>query len=404
MGYPLRDNHKVDEKYIQSALTYCDADDRETWIRIGMALKSTLGDKGQTLWHRYSQQSSKYKERDAVIAWHSFSEYGQITIGTLFHYAKEGGWSPPHPNVPPVRRSFEKIQRERENTYFQRTKQEQEERWARASAEAKAVIAHAELFPSVYMRNKGLTKRAFTTHFNRTYSEHLKQQQQYEEHLDEGLHVPMKRAPYLPLEEIVVPMRDIISDEVMAVQIIQDKDGSKLFYPPGCRTSNTAFVINKSTRNRKTVWLCEGVATGYSIYLALMNLNRTSDSIVVCFSAHNMKTVAKSLQTHREQFEEIKDIFVCADHDSWKCNICGLKIDDTTERNYYVEKGSHTMDNPAKAFCAGTFTEPTGEKIAREIGLPWTMPAEKGDFNDMLQEHGVDDVADSLYALIDPDN
>src|SRR3546814_11157496 len=84
-------------------------------------------------------------------------------------------------------------------------------------------------------------------------------------------------------------------------------------------------------------------ATALSIQAALKRLYRRA-SVVVCFSASNLAHVAKSLGGR-----------VVADHD---------------------ESG-------------------TGERAARETGLPWCMPPDVGtDANDMQQARGHKDVAD----------
>jgi len=84
---------------IQRALSFLDSDPRDTWIRVGMALKST-GAKEQAfdLWAEWSQTSPKYREKDQLYQWNSIREFrmdgSEITLGTLFHYASEAGYTP----------------------------------------------------------------------------------------------------------------------------------------------------------------------------------------------------------------------------------------------------------------------------------------------------------------------
>lgn len=77
---------------INSALNFVPADDRETWLRMGMAIKSELGDPGFDLWDGWSQQAESYKNGDARDVWRSIKPDGGVTIGTLFHEAKASGW------------------------------------------------------------------------------------------------------------------------------------------------------------------------------------------------------------------------------------------------------------------------------------------------------------------------
>ena len=63
------------------------------WAKIGMALKS-LGSAGFDLWLDWSKQSAtKFQSReDCLKAWEAFKGEG-LTIGTVYHLAKEGGWT-----------------------------------------------------------------------------------------------------------------------------------------------------------------------------------------------------------------------------------------------------------------------------------------------------------------------
>jgi putative DNA primase/helicase len=61
-----------------------------------MALKAALGEAGLDLWDRWSSNSDKYRAKDVAAAWKSFDSNGQISIGTLFHYAKQYGFQHDH--------------------------------------------------------------------------------------------------------------------------------------------------------------------------------------------------------------------------------------------------------------------------------------------------------------------
>ncbi len=77
---------------IRDALTYVCADDRDTWLRMGMAIKSEVGDPGFDTWNEWSQQAPSYNARDARDVWKSIRVNGMVTAGTLFHEAKARGW------------------------------------------------------------------------------------------------------------------------------------------------------------------------------------------------------------------------------------------------------------------------------------------------------------------------
>jgi Primase C terminal 2 (PriCT-2) len=85
-----------DYERVAEALSYVTNNDvpYETWREIGMALHSTGEGWAEDLWDGWSQHSSKYNARKQARTWGSFHVDGKITIGTLFHHAKDGGWSP----------------------------------------------------------------------------------------------------------------------------------------------------------------------------------------------------------------------------------------------------------------------------------------------------------------------
>jgi hypothetical protein len=81
-----------DDDRIRDALPYIDAADRDVWLKVGMALKTHLGESGRPLWDQWSAScAEKFNDRDQDKTWRSFRRDG-ISIGTLFHHAKQGGW------------------------------------------------------------------------------------------------------------------------------------------------------------------------------------------------------------------------------------------------------------------------------------------------------------------------
>lgn len=77
---------------MSDALGFVPPDDRDTWVKMGMAIKSEVGDTGFDLWNVWSQQAHSYKSSDARNVWKSIRADGKVTVGTLFHEAKENGW------------------------------------------------------------------------------------------------------------------------------------------------------------------------------------------------------------------------------------------------------------------------------------------------------------------------
>lgn len=83
---------------IGDALRHIDAHDRDTWVRMAMAVKSELGEAGFALWDAWSQSASNYDARAAKDVWRSIKPDGGVSIGSLFHEARAHGWrdDPPH--------------------------------------------------------------------------------------------------------------------------------------------------------------------------------------------------------------------------------------------------------------------------------------------------------------------
>jgi archaellum biogenesis ATPase FlaH len=91
-----------------------DASDRDTWLKIGMALKDVSSGseehaaEGFRLWCAWSKRCpDKYSEKAQRQTWRSFKRSG-TGIGTLFQIAKEWGWTgeTETPPAPPSRFAF----------------------------------------------------------------------------------------------------------------------------------------------------------------------------------------------------------------------------------------------------------------------------------------------------------
>jgi hypothetical protein len=71
-------------------LDYISPDDYKTWIDVGMALKNE--GYSCTDWEQWSRKSSKYKDGECRKKWRSFANNGDLTAGTIVHYAEENGY------------------------------------------------------------------------------------------------------------------------------------------------------------------------------------------------------------------------------------------------------------------------------------------------------------------------
>lgn len=78
---------------LRSALASMRSDDRDLWVRMGLALKA-LGDQGRGLWLEWSQTSPKYDPADASRSWDSFRPE-RTGYQAVFAEAQRGGWVNP---------------------------------------------------------------------------------------------------------------------------------------------------------------------------------------------------------------------------------------------------------------------------------------------------------------------
>lgn len=85
-----------DDDEARSALKLVEADEYETWSRVGLALKHSLGASAFSIWDEWSAKSVKYPGQDECRKfWDGFNPDGTLTIGTVFHLAQERGWDGP---------------------------------------------------------------------------------------------------------------------------------------------------------------------------------------------------------------------------------------------------------------------------------------------------------------------
>jgi hypothetical protein len=78
---------------LRSALASMRSDDRDLWVRMGHALKSS-GDVGRALWFEWSQTSEKYEPNDAARVWDSFKPTA-TDYRAVFAEAQRNGWANP---------------------------------------------------------------------------------------------------------------------------------------------------------------------------------------------------------------------------------------------------------------------------------------------------------------------
>lgn len=75
--------------------------DYQTWVEIGMGLHA--GNWPVQLWDDWSRAGAKYQQGDCYKRWKGFKPGNGVTMGSVWHHAEAGGWSPSM--LQPVERS-----------------------------------------------------------------------------------------------------------------------------------------------------------------------------------------------------------------------------------------------------------------------------------------------------------
>ena len=91
----VRVNRQGLPSYTDAMLEAIPADDRETWISVGMALHDADPGGGLDTWDTWSQKSDKYKDGEPAEKWLSFGPHPDpITMRSVYHAAVNHGWKP----------------------------------------------------------------------------------------------------------------------------------------------------------------------------------------------------------------------------------------------------------------------------------------------------------------------
>lgn len=324
---------------IRDALSFIPPDvDRETWVRMGMAVKAELGEAGFDIWHEWSASGDAFNERDARDAWRSIKAGGRVRIGTLFQHAKGHGFRFPDDDAvqtpeqaaqvqAEIQRAADKKRREREA--------EEAEYSRRADAAAREAVAlwggASDEGESPYLARKGVQGHGVR---------------------------------YLADGTLLVPMRNA-AGELQNLQRIAparptDDSPEKRFLPGG-RKSHLWHLIGP-TDAASVLLLAEGYATAASLHEA------TGLPVAVAFDAGNLVHVAKALRA----LHPVLPLLVCGDDD--------VGTQERTGKNPGREKAL------AAARAANTDAAPAG------VVFPQGLPAGGTDFNDLAVHAGVEAV------------
>lgn len=336
---------ELNQQDIADALAWISPDDRETWYRMAMAVKSELGEAGFDIWDQWSQSSGEYKSRDARHVWKSCKAHGKVTIGTLLYEAQQNGFK----LATGERMSQEQAEERARQREEARKQSEAEERQRQAEAAALAgriFDAAKDATEHPYLQRKGVQAHGLRIGqwplFNK-----------------QGKH-------YATAENVLlIPLRDAKGNITTLQGIFDEKpfgfETEKTYLRDGKKSGSWHMIGQPGDGG--TIALCEGYATGATIR------ELTGWCVVVCFDRTNLKPVA-------EQFRKANPsalIVICADNDA------------NTDGNPGV-----TNAKTAGAAVNGRVIVPEFAQHDAEAGAT--------DFNDLLHCYGVDTARGQLTA------
>lgn len=243
---------------IRNALSHIDPHDRDTWFRMGAAIKDELGENGFEMWDEWSRQSDNYKSNDAQSVWKSIKT-GHIRIGTLFKTARENGYRPERPYTPP---SPETLAQRAEQAKARQLAEQQRIEQAHAKAQKTAYGIWHNARPAdsshAYAQSKGLSAAALG-----------------------GL----RQNEYQGKKQLIIPL--YADKKLVNVQTI-DEQGNKSFLSGGQKKGAYALIGDFNQRQDGII-LAEGYATGASVHQA------TGKPVIIAFDAGNLKSVSEKL-------------------------------------------------------------------------------------------------------------
>ena len=260
---------------IREALQFIPASDRDTWVKMGMAIKSEVGDSGFDLWEGWSQQADTFNAKDARDVWKSIRINGKVTAGTLFHEAKANGWRDDGTHQKPTPEEIAERQRiaaERAAQEEARTALERAEAVKKSAAVWKAATEAKPDHP--YLVRKRVSPVA-------TLRE-----------IEAGAvaailgYSPKSGGEPLAGRLLVVPVK--VGDGLSTLELI-DEEGRKSAIYGGAKAGGY-WAAQQLPENVDTLLIGEGVAT------VLSAKESSGHSAIAALSAGNLSAVAKAMR------------------------------------------------------------------------------------------------------------
>lgn len=264
---------------LRLALTHIPADDRETWVNVGNAVKTEYGDDGWFAWDEWSQGGESYNARDAKSVWRSLQP-GHNTLGTIIQLAKQHGWKRERKEMTAADRKRMKVELEERRKARQAEIEADEQRREAMRTTVAMACRHfikkhcVREGQSAYLEKKQVG--AFGVWFPRCSVVISIDDQAQRADVWPGPEVkrffddlPQPRPDHISFiriqqGDVVMPLRDV-NGTVVSMQLIKP-NGTKLF-PKYGRKAGTWHRIGDPS-DADTVAIAEGYATAASIHMA----------------------------------------------------------------------------------------------------------------------------------------
>ena len=275
----------TESERITEALRHIPADDRDIWWRAGMAVKAALGEQGFPIWDEWSQTADNYQARDARDVWKSIKPAGGIGPGTLFHMAREFGWTDDRPYTPPT--AEELAERDRLAREYQA---EQARRHEEAADKTRALLAAGDQDTA---RNPYATRK--------------------------GVKIPPGGAVSLDVAKVAAILKypprakeEALQGEILILPILKDGEivGAEMIDESGrkCAIAGSikaggAWIPEPIPPNPAVIAIAEGAATALSVHAA------TGWHVIAALSSNNLEAIAHQVRRDHPGAA----IVICAD-------------------------------------------------------------------------------------------
>ncbi|MCQ1053705.1 PriCT-2 domain-containing protein [Acinetobacter baumannii] len=279
---------------IIDALGFIDPDqDRKSWARIGMAIKSELGESGFSVFDEWSKGGSKYNKADVKTTWRSIraSKGKDVTIATLIYEAQQGGFA---------FNDNDRVKISDEEISARKAKREAEER--KAAAELKQIRGEvARLANLAWEASLPAYEHPYTTRKGiKIYGARVGNFPIYKSPEAGKSIEPFKQVPAL-----LIPIHEK-NGKIVSLQayFFEDQEyyGDRAYMKDGQKQDGYCLLGTP----KKTIAIVEGYATGCSVHEA------TGWAVMVAFDCGNLVSVAKIARDHFPHAE----IIIAGDNDA----------------------------------------------------------------------------------------